>query len=61
MNALINEILSVPSRIQQFGFEQPNVAILYFPYAWLPALIVPMVIFTHLVPIRRLTAKLIQH
>jgi len=47
-------IFSVPSPFQKFGFEQPNIAILHFPYAWLPSCIVPMVLFSHLVMIRRL-------
>jgi hypothetical protein len=41
-------VLSVPSQFQQFGFDQPNVAVLYFPFIWLPAVIVPIVLFSHL-------------
>jgi hypothetical protein len=41
-------ILSIQSPIQQFGFDQPNVAVLYFPFVWLPAVIVPIVLFSHL-------------
>ncbi|HEV3224119.1 MAG TPA: hypothetical protein VGZ90_14630 [Puia sp.] len=48
-------ILSVPSPFQKFGFDQPNIAILHFPYTWLPSFIVPMVLFSHLAMIRRLT------
>ncbi|HEY6506270.1 MAG TPA: hypothetical protein VIZ28_19975 [Chitinophagaceae bacterium] len=55
LNILTNGILSVPTRFQQFAFDQPNIAVLYFPYIWLPAFIVPAVIFTHLVSIRQLT------
>ena len=47
-------IFSVPSSFQKFGFDQPNIAILHFPYAWLPSCIVPMVLFSHLAMIRRL-------
>ncbi len=54
LNVMINGILSVPSPIQQFAFEQPNIAILYFPFVLLPAVIVPVVIFVHLVSLRRL-------
>ncbi|MCW3118523.1 MAG: hypothetical protein JWM28_2605 [Chitinophagaceae bacterium] len=54
LNVVINGILSAPSRFQQFAFDQPNTAILYFPFAWLPACIVPIVIFSHLVCIRQL-------
>jgi len=47
-------ILSVPTPFQQIGFDQPSRAILYFPFVLLPALIVPIVYFSHLVTLRRL-------
>jgi hypothetical protein len=47
-------VFSVPSSLQKFGFDQPNIAILHFPYAWLPSCIVPMVLFSHLAMIRKL-------
>lgn len=45
---LLNGLLSVPTAIQQFGFEQPNVALLYFPFILLPSIVVPIVLYTHL-------------
>lgn len=57
LNIVINAVLSTPSPFQQFGFEQPNVAILNFPFSWLPTFIVPLVLFAHLAAIR----KLIKH
>ena len=48
---LINGVLSAELPIQQFAFEQPNVAVKYFPFVLLPALIVPIVIYTHLTDI----------
>ena len=54
LNVVIHGLLSAPSRFQQLAFDQPNVAIMYFPFAWLPACIVPIVIFSHLVCIRQL-------
>jgi hypothetical protein len=54
LNIVINAILSAPSPFQQFGFDQPNVAILNFPFSWLPAFIVPLVLFAHLAAIRKL-------
>ncbi len=54
INVLVNGVLSIPSPIQQFGFDQPNIAILYFPFVLLPTIIVPIVIFSHLVSIRKL-------
>jgi hypothetical protein len=54
LNIVINATLSAPSPFQQFAFEQPNLAILNFPYSWLPAFIVPLVLFAHLAAIRKL-------
>lgn len=45
---LINGVLSSELPIQQFGFEQPNRAIMYFPFVLLPATVVPIVIWTHI-------------
>ena len=42
--------------MQQFGFEQPNVAILHFLFVWLPGVVVPLVLLAHVVAIRRLWA-----
>lgn len=53
-NIVINAVLSAPSPFQQFGFDQPNVAILNFPFSWLPAFIVPLVLFAHLAAVRKL-------
>ena len=53
LNIVINAVLSAPFRFQQFAFDQPNVAVLYFPFVWLPCFIVPVVLFSHLVLIRR--------
>ncbi len=46
-------VLSSPVPIQQFGFEQPNVAVLGFPYGLLPTIIVPIAIVSHLLLLRR--------
>ncbi|HVF96549.1 MAG TPA: hypothetical protein VM871_04480, partial [Flavisolibacter sp.] len=37
-----------------FAFDQPNIAVLYFPFIWLPSFIVPVVLLSHLVCIRQL-------
>jgi len=55
LNIVVNAILSAPFVFQQFAFDQPNIAILYFPFVWLPGFIVPVVLFSHLVLIRRLS------
>lgn len=57
LNIVINAVLSAPFSIQQLAFDQPNIAILYFPYVLLPSFIVMIVLFSHLVVIRRLLKK----
>ncbi|CAN5251690.1 hypothetical protein BH09BAC4_BH09BAC4_26800 [soil metagenome] len=54
LNVVITAVLALPVRFQQFGFEQPNVAIGYFPFALLPACLVPLVMFSNLAAIRQL-------
>ncbi len=54
LNIVVNAMLSAPSPLQKFAFDQPNVAILYFPFSWLPTFVVPVVLFGHLVSIRQL-------
>lgn len=53
-NIIVNALFSAPSPIQKFAFEQPNIAILYFPFSLLPTFIVPIVLLGHLVSIRQL-------
>ena len=53
-NIVITAVLSAPFSFQQFGFEQPNIALLYFPFIFLPCFIVPAVLFCHLASIRQL-------
>ena len=48
LNIVITAILCIPSPIQKLAFDQPNVAILYFPYIWLPTVVVPIILFSHL-------------
>ncbi|HEY6976078.1 MAG TPA: hypothetical protein VH396_07300 [Chitinophagaceae bacterium] len=57
LNIVINAVLSLPFSFQQFAFDQPNIAVLYFPFTWLPSFIVMVVLFSHLVAISRLTKK----
>jgi hypothetical protein len=58
VNIVANAVLSIPSPIQKFAFDQPNIAVLNFPFSWLPTFIVPIVLLGHLVSIRQLTRKL---
>ena len=54
LNIVFYAVLSVPSPVQHFGFEQPNVAVLSFPFVWLPSCVVPLVLLAHLAAIRQL-------
>ncbi len=54
LNIVVNALFSAPSPIQKFAFDQPNIAILNFPFSWLPTFIVPIVLFGHLTSIRQL-------
>ena len=54
LNIVARAVLSSPSTFQKLAFDQPNMAILHFPYNWLPSVIVPLVLFSHLVSIRSL-------
>jgi hypothetical protein len=54
LNIVVNAILATPSPFQKFAFDQPNIAILYFPGIWLPTFIVPIVLLGHLASIRQL-------
>ena len=54
LNIIINAVLSLPYSSQLFAFDQPNMAVLYFPFAWLPSFIVVVVLYCHLAAIRQL-------
>jgi hypothetical protein len=54
LNIVINALLAAPFPFQQFAFDQPNIAILYFPFTWLPCFIVMIVLYSHVAAIRRL-------
>jgi len=57
INIVGTAVLSAPFPFQKFGFDQPNIAILYFPFVWLPACVVPLVLLSHLASIRQLILK----
>lgn len=45
-------ILSSPLPIQQLAFDQPNIAVLQFPFIYLPGYIVPLVFLSHIFTIQ---------
>ncbi len=54
LQVVVTGILSLPTTFQLLSFDQPNVGVLHVPYIWLPGLIVPIVIFGHLITLRKL-------
>lgn len=54
INIVTNAILAAPFPFQKFAFDQPNIAVLYFPFVWLPCCVVPLVLLSHLASIRHL-------
>ncbi len=54
LNIMANAILSLEIPFQQFAFEQPNRGVLYFPFIWLPAIIVPVVFVSHVISLWQL-------
>ncbi|MFI5148191.1 MAG: hypothetical protein ACHQRM_00545 [Bacteroidia bacterium] len=53
-NIVFRAVLSAPFPFQKLAFPTPDIALLYFPFIWLPCLIVPLVLLAHLVCIRQL-------
>ena len=54
INILTIAFLSAQTPLQQLAFNQPNIGVTYFPIVWLPAVIVPIVLYSHLVCIKQL-------
>ena len=54
INIVGHAIFAAPFPFQQLAFEQPNIAVLHFPFVWLPCCIVPLVFLSHLASIKQL-------
>ncbi|MCB0430321.1 MAG: hypothetical protein H6585_01560 [Flavobacteriales bacterium] len=54
LNVVITALFAVPTPFQLISMNQPNVAVLYFPFHLLPTVVVPLVLFAHLIVIRKL-------
>jgi hypothetical protein len=54
LNIVLIAVLSAPFVFQRFAFDQPDIAVLYFPFVWLPCCVVPVVLLSHLASIRQL-------
>lgn len=54
LHIVLRGMLSAPGPLQMLAFDQPNRAILFYPFVWLPTFIVPIVMIGHLSAIRQL-------
>jgi hypothetical protein len=52
-----NAVLALPGRFEQLGFEQPNIALGYFPFILLPACVVPLAMFSNFAALRQLIKR----
>lgn len=57
MNAATLAVLSIPQNFRKIGVEQPDIALGLFPFILLPAVVVPIVLFSHLASIRQLIKR----
>jgi len=53
-NVLIVAILSMPGPMRKFMNEPANTAVVYFPFIWIPALIVPFAYLMHILSIKQI-------
>jgi hypothetical protein len=58
INVLTIAILSAQTPFQKLAFDQPNIGVTYFPFVWLPSVIVPIILLSHLATIRQLVISL---
>jgi hypothetical protein len=56
-NIVITAILAFPAFSPQLAPEMQNRAVTYFPYIWLPTVVVPIVFFSHLASLWKLLKK----
>jgi hypothetical protein len=57
IHIVVVAMLSAPTPLQHWNFDRPNIAILTFPFVWLPGFIVPVVLASHLVAFRQLLTR----
>jgi hypothetical protein len=55
VNIVGTAILAFPSPLQSIALDRPNVAVMYFPFVWLPAVVVPAVFFAHIAALYKLS------
>ena len=50
-------ILSAPLPVQMLAFDRPNYGVMYFPYIWIPAFVVPLAFFAHVASLWKLRSN----
>jgi hypothetical protein len=53
-NIVTIAVLAFPSSFQMIGRTQPNIGVTFFPFIWLPAVVVPIVFFCHVTSLWKL-------
>lgn len=53
-NIVVIAALSLQTTLQQFALDQPNIALTYFPFIWLPSVVVPIVLLSHLASLKQI-------
>lgn len=53
-NIVAIAVMALPGPMQQIAFDRPNIAVTFFPFIWLPAVVVPIVFFSHLASLWKL-------
>ena len=53
-NIVTIAVLAFPSPFQMTGLGQPNIGVTYFPFIWLPSILVPIVFFCHVASLLKL-------
>jgi hypothetical protein len=56
-NIVTIAVLAFPSPFQMVGQAQPNVGVTFFPFIWLPSVIVPIVFFSHVASLWKLISQ----
>ena len=57
VNIVTIAVLAFPSPFQMVGLNRPNIGVTYFPFAWLPAVLVPIVFFCHAASLWKLVSS----
>jgi hypothetical protein len=60
INIIVISVMALESPFQCLSMDQPNVAMMYFPFNLLPMVIVPIVIISHLAAILQLTGNRVE-